>query len=98
MDLAIKTGMGLRFPAYGIFEHLDLVGLDLAQAVQDYVMPDLCIVQSAGRLLKEKVANGELGAKAGKGFLEWTPQEAERVRNRRDQFIMQVLRWQKRAE
>jgi 3-hydroxybutyryl-CoA dehydrogenase len=98
VDLAIKTGMGLRFPAYGIFEHLDLVGLDLAQAVQDYVMPDLSVVQGAGRLLREKVANGDLGAKAGKGFLTWGPHEADRVRDRRDNFLMQVLRWQKQAQ
>lgn len=98
VDLAIKTGMGLRFPAYGIFEHLDLVGLDLAQAVQDYVIPDLSVVQGAGRLLKEKVAKGELGAKAGTGFLKWTPQEANRVRDRRDKFLVQVLRWQKEGK
>jgi 3-hydroxybutyryl-CoA dehydrogenase len=98
VDLAIKTGMGLRFPAYGIFEHLDLVGLDLAQAVQDYVIPDLSIVQGAGRLLKEKVAKGELGAKVGKGFLEWTPQKADQVREQRDRFLVQILRWQREAK
>jgi 3-hydroxybutyryl-CoA dehydrogenase len=98
VDLAIKTGMGLRFPAYGIFEHLDLVGLDLAQVVQDYVIPDLSVVQGAGRLLKEKVAKGQLGAKEGTGFLKWTPQEANRVRDRRDKFLVQVLRWQKEGK
>ncbi len=98
VDLAIKTGMGLRFPAYGIFEHLDLVGLDLAQAVQDYVIPDLSVVQGAGRLLRDKVAKGEVGARAGKGFLEWTPQKTEQVRERRDRFLMRVLRWQKEGK
>jgi 3-hydroxybutyryl-CoA dehydrogenase len=97
VDLALKAGMGLRFPAYGIFEHLDLVGLDLAEAVQDYVIPDLSVVQGAGRLLKETVARGDLGAKAGRGFLKWTPQEADRVRDRRDKFLIQVLRWQKQG-
>ena len=94
VDLAIKTGMGLRFPVYGVFEHVDLVGLELAQAVQDYVLPDLSAIQRAGRLLRDKVAKGEVGARAGKGFLEWTPQKAEQVRERRDRFLMHVLRWQ----
>lgn len=95
VDLAVMTGVGLRFPAYGVFEHADLVGLDLVKAVQDYVLPDLSTVQSAGRLHQEKVARGELGAKAGRGFLGWTPQKAEQVRARRDAFLIQFLRWQK---
>jgi 3-hydroxybutyryl-CoA dehydrogenase len=98
VDLAIKAGMGLRFPVYGVFEHADLVGLDLAKAVQDYVLPDLSTIQGAGRLLQEKVTKGELGAKVGKGFLEWTPQKADQVRERRDRFLMQVLRWQKEGK
>jgi 3-hydroxybutyryl-CoA dehydrogenase len=98
VDLAIKAGMGLRFPVYGVFEHADLVGLDLAKAVQDYVLPDLSTVQGAGRLLQEKVTKGEVGAKVGKGLLEWTPQKADQVRERRDRFLMQVLRWQKEGK
>ena len=98
VDLAIKTGMGLRFPVYGVFEHVDLVGLDLAQAVQDYVLPDLSAIQGAGALLRDKVAKGEVGARAGKGFLEWTPQKAEQVRERRDRFLMHILRWQKEGK
>lgn len=95
VDLAIKTGMGLRFPVYGPFEHADLVGLDLAKTVLDYVLPDLSRAQCASRLHQEKVAREELGAKVGKGFLDWTPERADQVRGRRDAFLMQFLRWQK---
>ncbi len=95
VDLAVMTGVGLRTPAYGVFEHTDLVGLDLVKAVQDYILPDLSTVQCAGRLHQEKVARGELGAKTGRGFLEWTPTKAEEVRARRDAFLIQFLRWQK---
>ena len=95
VDLAVKTGVGLRFPTYGVFEHADLVGLDLVKAVQDYVVPDLSTAQGAGRSHAEKVAKGDLGAKTGRGFLEWTPETAEAVRARRDGFLMQFLRWEK---
>ncbi len=95
VDLAVMTGVGLRFPAYGVFEHADLVGLDLVKAVQDYVLPDLGAVQGAGHLHNEKVARGELGAKTGRGFLDWTPQKAQEVRARRDAFLIQFLRWEK---
>ncbi len=95
VDLAIKTGVGLRLPVYGVFEHADMVGLDLVKAVQDYVLPDLSTVPHAGKLHQEKVARGELGVRSGKGFLEWTPEKAQEVRTRRDAFLMQFLRWQK---
>jgi 3-hydroxybutyryl-CoA dehydrogenase len=95
VDLAVKTGVGLRLPVYGVFEHADMVGLDLVKAVQDYVLPDLSTVPHAGKLHQEKVAKGELGVRSGKGFLEWTPKKAEEVRARRDAFLMQFLRWQK---
>jgi len=52
-------------------------------------------VQGAGRLHNEKVARGELGAKTGRGFLDWTPQKAQEVRARRDAFLIQFLRWEK---
>jgi len=95
VDLAVKTGVGLRLPVYGVFEHADMVGLDLVKSVQDYVLPDLSTVPHAGKLHQEKVAKGELGVRSGKGFLEWTPEKAQEVRNRRDTFLMQFLRWQK---
>lgn len=95
VDLAVKTGVGFRLPVYGVFEHADMVGLDLVKAVQDYVLPDLSTVKEAGRIHQEKVARGELGVKAGRGFLEWTPRKADEVRARRDAFLIQFLRWQK---
>jgi 3-hydroxybutyryl-CoA dehydrogenase len=95
VDLAVKTGVGLRLPVYGVFEHADMVGLDLVKAVQDYVLPDLSTIKGAGRLHQEKVARGELGVKSGRGFLMWTPEKAQEVRARRDAFLIQFLRWQK---
>jgi 3-hydroxybutyryl-CoA dehydrogenase len=95
VDLAVKTGVGLRLPVYGVFEHADMVGLDLVKAVQDHVLPDLSTVKAAGTLHQEMVSQGELGVKTGRGFLEWTPRKAEEVRARRDAFLIRFLRWQR---
>jgi len=92
VDLAVKAGVGLRFPVYGVFEHADLVGLELVKAVQDYVVPDLGKAQGASPIHNEKIAKGETGAKVGKGFLDWPRGKAEEVRARRDAFIMEFLR------
>jgi 3-hydroxybutyryl-CoA dehydrogenase len=92
VDLAVKAGVGLRTPVYGVYEHADLVGLELVKAVQDYVVPDLSTVKGSSPIHQEKVAKGELGAKTGRGFLEWPPGKAEQVRARRDAFLMEFLR------
>jgi len=92
VDLAVKAGVGLRFPVYGVFEHADMVGLELVKAVQDYVVPDLSKVQGASPIHNEKIAKGETGVKVGRGFLDWPPGKAEQVRARRDAFIMEFLR------
>jgi 3-hydroxybutyryl-CoA dehydrogenase len=94
VDLAVKAGVGLRCPVYGVYEHADMVGLELVKAVQDYVVPDLSTVKGAAAIHNEKIAKGETGVKAGKGFLNWPEGKAEAVRARRDGFIMQFLRWQ----
>ena len=41
------------------------------------VSPDKAV-----ELFKEKMARGELGAKTGKGFYEWTPDSAEAARQK----------------
>jgi len=76
----MKTGVGLGCPVYGPCEHADLVGLDLAKGVRDYVLPDLTTTKRAGELHQEKVATGELGAEVGKGVLEWPAEEGDQVR------------------
>ena len=95
VDLALKNGVGMRLPVFGIFEHGDIVGLDLVKAVQDYVLPDLSTVKEAGRLHQEKVNRGELGVRNGRGFLTWTPEKAQQALARRDAFLIQCLRWKK---
>lgn len=95
VDLAAKTGFGLRLPVYGIFEHQDMVGLDMGCSIVDYVSKDLYNEPGAPPLMKQKVAGGELGVKTGKGFYDWSKKDAAAVRARRDKFVLDFLRSQK---
>jgi 3-hydroxybutyryl-CoA dehydrogenase len=92
VDRALKTGFGLRLPVYGVFEHADLVGLDLTHAVLDYTAPDLYSQPQAPPLLKELLGKGDLGVKSGKGFYDWSKKSAEEVVARRDRFVLEFLR------
>ena len=92
VDLVAKNGFGLRMPAYGIFEHQDAVGLDMGLGIVDYVAKDLCNEAKAPNFYRAKVAHGDLGAKSGKGFYDWSKKSIEEVKARRDQFVIDVLR------
>lgn len=92
VDVAAKTGFGLRLPVYGILEHQDIVGLDLGSRVVDYVTRDLNNEVGMPRLMREMLDRGELGVKTGKGFYDWSRKDAEAVKARRDRFVLEFLK------
>jgi 3-hydroxybutyryl-CoA dehydrogenase len=92
VDLVVKNGFGLRFPVYGIFEHADIVGLDMVLSIVDYVCQDLYNEPQAPDLCRKKVGDGNLGVKTGKGFYDWSVKSADAVRARRDRFVLDFLR------
>ena len=92
VDLVVKNGFGLRMPVYGIFEHQDAVGLDMGLSIVDYVAKDLYNEPKAPDFYRDKVAAGELGAKTGHGFYDWSKKSITEVKARRDRFVMNFLR------
>jgi 3-hydroxybutyryl-CoA dehydrogenase len=71
LDTVVRSGFGARLAAIGPIENADLVGLDLTEAIHSYLLPhlDASTVPAAGLL--ERVARGDLGAKSGRGYLDW---------------------------
>ncbi|KFA92068.1 3-hydroxyacyl-CoA dehydrogenase family protein [Archangium violaceum] len=67
VDRAITHGMGRRLGVTGVFDRLDLVGLDQMAA----------IMRGSNRpvppVIAQKVERGEFGLKSGQGFYSWTP-------------------------
>ena len=98
VDLVARLSFGLRLPVLGLLETIDLGGLDLTLAVQSYLLPELDRSTEPLPLLRDKVARGELGAKAGKGFYHWPPGRAKEVVQRRDQALMEMLQWLQEQE
>jgi 3-hydroxybutyryl-CoA dehydrogenase len=92
VDLAVRTGFGLRMPAYGVFEHMDNAGLPLVYSVIDYVTKDLCNETGAPPLLREKIEAGKTGAQDGAGFYDWQVRDVRAMRERRDTFLLDFLK------
>jgi len=97
VDMVAKNGFGIRLPAYGIFEHQDVVGLDLGSKVVEYVSQDLYNEPRAPEHLRQLVRDGHLGARTGRGFYDWSSKSVDEVKARRDAFLIEVLRYRARV-
>jgi 3-hydroxybutyryl-CoA dehydrogenase len=82
VDQVIKSCFGRRLAVLGPLENADLVGLDLTLDIHTQVLADLEARQGPSPLLDAMVKRGELGIKSGRGFYDWTPEDASAVRAR----------------
>ncbi len=71
-DIDKAMELGYNHPM-GPLKLTDLVGLDVRLAIANYLHEELKLPHYAPpRILKDKVAKGELGKKSGQGFYPWT--------------------------
>ena len=92
VDTIIKNSFGRRLAVAGVFEVFEAAGWDLTLAVADQLFPAIDRSDEPPQSLRDKVARGELGLKAGKGFYEWTPEEAAALRRRISEGLAAIAR------
>lgn len=92
VDLVVKEGFGMRLAVMGPLENSDLVGVDLTLAIHETLLADLDTSTAPQKLLRDTVAAGHLGMAVGKGFREWTPEQAEAQRNRMRDHLVEFAR------
>ena len=81
VDEVVKNSFGIRLPMLGPLENADMVGLDLTLQIHDYILKHIESSTEPSPLLRQKVEEGELGFKSGKGFYDhWTQEDIKRVR------------------
>ncbi|MCE2395529.1 3-hydroxyacyl-CoA dehydrogenase family protein [Candidatus Poribacteria bacterium] len=93
VDLIARLSFGLRMPVIGPLETADLGGLDLTLAIQTYLLPELDRSTEPTQLVRDKIAQGELGAKTGKGFYDWSPDKLAEAIQQRDEALLEILTW-----
>ena len=93
IDLVLRTSVGRRWAAAGVFEVFDLAGWDLVSAIASELMPTLDGSPEVPEIVTEKVARSALGAKTGEGFYQWTPESAQALRARIAQTLARIDQW-----
>ena len=93
VDTIVKTSFGRRLAVAGVFEVFEAAGWDLTLAVADQLFPSIDRSAEPPASLREKVARGELGLKTGRGFYEWTPEEAAALRRRIGDGLAAIARF-----
>lgn len=84
IDTVCKESFGRRMGVCGPLEQSDLVGLDLTLAIHETLMPVLDNTRQPHPYLVQKVRDGELGVKSGRGFRTWTAEQACALQQRLD--------------
>lgn len=96
VDTAIKHGLGIRLPVWGVIEHIDAVGLDMCLEIQKSVLPALNNNSLCVSALETAVREGRLSVKAGKGFYDWNDKSIVDLKKLRDELITQTLHFRDR--
>ena len=69
------------------------MGFDIGRCPSRPTGPDIDSSMDVMKLIQGKVDKGELGAKSGKGFLDWTPESAEATRRKMANAFIEIEKW-----
>lgn len=91
IDTVVKYSLGRRWNLVGPVASADLGGLDTFYNVSTYLLKDMDNGTEPSPLLEAKVQVGDLGAKTGRGFYEWTGETGRAVIRQRDENLIRQL-------
>jgi 3-hydroxybutyryl-CoA dehydrogenase len=78
IDNVVKNGFGLRMPSVGPIQFMDMVGLDSIVNVGDYLAKTMNDPNwRSHKRIRDKVEQGDLGVKTGKGFYQYPDANAD---------------------
>ncbi|HWI31698.1 MAG TPA: 3-hydroxyacyl-CoA dehydrogenase family protein [Microbacterium sp.] len=90
IDLVVTSGFGRRLAVLGPMANADLIGTDLTLDIHTQVLYDLDGRPEPSPLLRELVGDGRLGWKSGEGFMSWTAEEQDAVRERVSAHLLRM--------
>lgn len=91
VDVAVRYGFGFRYIAAGPLLQKDLSGLDIQYSAAKIIYPDLCNASEPSLYLSEKVENGHIGVKTGRGFYRWTEEKIAKENLRYEKILQAAI-------
>ena len=88
VDEIVKWGVGFKLAAIPPLQLLDVAGLDIYNSVASYLNADLSTEQGVSSAITEKVEQGNLGIKSGRGLFEYKPDEIPALMQRRMRMLL----------
>ena len=93
IDKAIKYGFGLRFATLGMLEFIDWGGGDILFHASRYLTGALGDARyAAPEIVERNMAEGRIGLKTGKGFLDYANLDLDAYRRERLAAFVALLR------
>ena len=98
VDEVVKSSLAIRLLFTGPVEQRDFNGLDTHLSIAKYLYEDLEDSHVPLKILSDKVDEGKLGIKTGEGFYDWRNQIKEEVIAKKNQDLIDVLKFLKNKE
>lgn len=92
IDRAVKYAVGMRYASIGLLEYFDAVGFDLESTIAGNVYPDLCAATDLQPTVRQGLASGKTGQKAGQGLYDWAKKDAADFRERKQSPYFDTVR------
>ena len=91
LDDIVQFSIGIRMALNGPLFQRDLNGLDTHLNIARYLYPDLDARDKPAALLEEYVAQGRLGAKAGRGFYHWSDKSRAQYQTHERESLQHII-------
>jgi 3-hydroxyacyl-CoA dehydrogenase len=83
LDLCVQWGIGYKLAVIPQIHLLDVAGLDIYTSVASYLNKDLSNESGVSSTAQKLHDEGRLGIKAGGGFFDYTPEQAQQLQQER---------------
>ena len=88
IDHVMTLSLGRRYAVVGPFGTADLGGLDTFLTISQQLMPELASDLAPLEVMKNAVASGHVGVRAGRGLLEWPEERSAAILTQRKEELL----------